>query len=69
MGVREALADMVDMRLMPKLRGIDAQDGAAGTFRQIADLVRKDLQDDTLARFIDQASSKDVFDWAAASIS
>lgn len=68
-GVREALADMVDMRLMPKLRGIDAQDSAAGTFRQIAELVRKDLQDEALAKLIDQASNKDVFDWAAASIS
>jgi hypothetical protein len=68
-GVREALADMVDMRLLPKLRGIDAQDSGSGAFRQIADLVSNDLQDEPLAKLIEQASNKDVFDWAAASIS
>lgn len=68
-GIREALADMVDMRLMPKLRGIDAQDGGAGTFRQISDLIRRELQDEALAKLVDQASGKDMFDWAAASIS
>lgn len=52
--VRIPLADQVEMRLLPKLRGLEVEhyDTAFGTLR---DFVRGDLQDEDLAKAIDES--------------
>jgi len=50
--LRIPLADQVEMRLLPKLRGVEADNASFGELR---DFVARDLQDEILAKAIDEA--------------
>lgn len=47
-----ALADQVEMRLLPKLRGVDP-DESSQAFGDLANLIKNDLIDDELAKAVD----------------
>jgi len=52
----EALADQVEMRLLPKLRGVEVDSGEAEEqFGELRSFVERDLRDDLLAQAIDDA--------------
>lgn len=53
--VRVPLADQVEMRLLPKLRGIEVEDGSEHAFSELTGFVRDTLQDDPLAKAIDDS--------------
>ena len=56
-----ALADQVEMRLLPKLRGVEMEEGAVGTaLDELTALVRDELRDVALAEAI--AASRDRSD-------
>jgi hypothetical protein len=63
-GVREALADQIELRILPKLRGIDTEEATAGnaieTLRQI---VERDLGDEPLSQAIRAARRSHGFHW------
>jgi hypothetical protein len=62
--VLNALADMLELRILPKLRGIELEDETPRVLRQIADLTRQMLQEETVAERIDQGvKNRDVFHW------
>jgi septal ring factor EnvC (AmiA/AmiB activator) len=65
-GARLAMADMVEMRLLPKLRGVNMEGDAHGAVLRIAEIVGKDLSDTVLAQRIREGAAGDVFDWTAA---
>lgn len=48
---QDAIADQVEMRLLPKLRGVDV-DMASGPFNELRSFVERDLGDDALAQAI-----------------
>ncbi len=47
--IRTALADQVEMRLLPKLRGVEMGPGISNSLDQLANYVETDLNDTTLA--------------------
>ncbi len=52
------------LRILPKLRGIELEDETPRVLRQIAELTRQMLQEETVAERIDQGvQSRDVFHW------
>ena len=51
--LRVPLADQVEMRLLPKLRGIEVEDGNDHAFSELTSFVGEKLQDDHLARAIE----------------
>lgn len=53
-GVDDALADQVEMRLLPKLRGVEV-DMAGPQFSKLKTFVERDLGDDALAQAIDES--------------
>lgn len=55
-GVEDALADQVEMRLLPKLRGIEV-DMAGPQFARLISFVERDLGDDDLAQAIKDSMS------------
>lgn len=65
-GVEDALADQVEMRLLPKLRGVEI-DMAGPQFSKLKSFVERDLGDDVLAQAIDesivQAEATGQFVW------
>jgi hypothetical protein len=65
-GVRLALADMVEMRLLPKLMGVNMEGDAHAAVLRIAEIVDKDLSDTMLAQRIRDGAVGDVFVWTAA---
>jgi predicted nucleic acid-binding Zn-ribbon protein len=54
LGLEGALADQVEMRLLPKLRGVEV-DMAGPQFAKLRDFVARDLGDDALAQGIDDS--------------
>lgn len=48
---QEAIADQIEMRLLPKLRGVDV-DIASGQFNELQSFVERDLEDGALAQAI-----------------
>jgi hypothetical protein len=66
-GVDDALADQVEMRLLPKLRGVDV-DMAAPHFAKLRSFVERDLGDAALAQAIEdsisQAEATGQFVWS-----
>lgn len=65
-GARLALADMVEMRLLPKLHGVNIEGDARAAVLRIAEIAGRDLSDTTLAQRIKDGAEGDVFDWTAA---
>ena len=55
--IRDALADQVEMRLLPKLRGVEIDD-AAGHFSDLRQFVERDLGDAALAEAIETSRQK-----------
>lgn len=55
-GVDDALADQVEMRLLPKLRGVEI-DMAGPQFSNLINFVERELGDDALAQAIDESMS------------
>jgi predicted nucleic acid-binding Zn-ribbon protein len=55
-GIDDALADQVEMRLLPKLRGVEV-DAAGPQFAKLKTFVERDLGDDALAQAIDESMS------------
>jgi prefoldin subunit 5 len=53
-GIDDALADQVEMRLLPKLRGVEV-DTAGPQFAKLKTFVERDLGDDALAQAIDES--------------
>ena len=63
--VRFALADQIEQRILPKLRGIDPkQDLEMDAINKLVDIVRKDLADETMADLIVAASNHHAFHWS-----
>lgn len=63
-GVRAALADQVEQRILPKLRGIDPKDlTATKSLEELKILVASDLQDGLLAKAIGTACRDHGFHW------
>lgn len=68
-GVRMAIADMLEMRILPKLRGVQLEGTAREGLEKIRDIVDSDLQQTDLAeaigRDIDRALSEgELFTWS-----
>lgn len=62
--VKNALADQVEQRILPKLRGIDPNDDAAReALEALTDIVRKNLGDEELADAIESARQHHAFHW------
>ena len=55
-GVDDALADQVEMRLLPKLRGVET-DMAGPQFSKLMNFVERDLGDDALTQAIGESMS------------
>lgn len=53
--LRVPLADQVEMRLLPKLRGIEVEDGNDHAFSELMSFVGDTLQDDHLAKAIEDS--------------
>lgn len=53
--LRVPLADQVEMRLLPKLRGIEVEDGNDSAFSELMSFVGENLQDDHLAKAIEDS--------------
>jgi hypothetical protein len=64
-GLRLALADMVEMRLLPKLRGVTVEGKANVAIQKIAQVVGGELGDTLLAGRITFGLEGDVFDYSA----
>ena len=56
-GIDDALADQVEMRLLPKLRGVEV-DTASAQFSSLMNFVERDLGDDALAEAIQTSMSQ-----------
>ena len=54
----EGLADQIEMRLLPKLQGVDAQMDVGGAFGLLAQICDEDLKDPDLAESIRQAQNE-----------
>ncbi|KQZ57403.1 hypothetical protein [Ensifer sp. Root558] len=52
---RVPLADQVEMRLLPKLRGIEVEDGNDHAFSELMSFVGDTLQDDHLAKAVEES--------------
>ena len=62
--VKNALADQVEQRILPKLRGIDPNDDASReALEALTDIVRKNLGDEELADAIESARQHHAFHW------
>jgi hypothetical protein len=53
--LRVPLADQVEMRLLPKLRGIEVEDGNDPAFSELMSFVGEKLRDDQLAKAIEDS--------------
>jgi len=63
-GVRKALADMLEMRILEKLRGVELEGPARTGLQRIRDMVRDQLQDQQLVDKIERAmQGSDLFTW------
>ena len=64
--IRVALADQVEMRLLPKLRGVDVDD-YAGQFGQLQNFVQSELNDtklsDAIERSVEISQQNRQFTW------
>jgi predicted nucleic acid-binding Zn-ribbon protein len=64
--IETGLADQVELRIMPKLRGLDVADSGA-QLRKLADLVVRELRDEELGAEIqatlDRANTTGIFNW------
>ena len=64
--IRVALADQVEMRLLPKLRGVDVDD-YAGQFGQLQNFVQSELNDtklsDAIERSVEMSQQNRQFTW------
>jgi hypothetical protein len=49
------LADQVEMRLLPKLRGTEVEDGNDHAFSELITFVDEKLRDDQLAKAIEES--------------
>lgn len=59
-----ALADMLEMRVLPKLRGVELESPARNGLQNICRIVRQRLSDQVLADRIESAMrSTDMFTW------
>jgi uncharacterized protein (DUF3084 family) len=56
-----AMADQLEQKILPKLRGLDTQEGSVA-FREINDLIAK-LEDPILSDAYNKAKSKPFFEW------
>lgn len=64
-GGRRALSDMMELRVLPKLRGVELDDAAAAAFNDMAALVQNELADQALSDAIRKAARDvEMFDWA-----
>jgi hypothetical protein len=63
-GCKDALADMLEMRVLPKLRGMEVDDRLTLAFQRMEQLIRDELEDSMLADAVKKAFSEtDMFDW------
>lgn len=70
---RNALADQVEMRVLPKLTGLDgANDGAAGALDRLRRICAEDLEDEELAKAVTDATdimhNAGTFAWSGRQI-
>ena len=70
---RKALADQVEMRVLPKLTGLDgANDGAAGALDRLRRICAEDLEDEELAKAVTGATdvmhNAGTFAWSGRQI-
>ncbi len=65
-GARIALADMLEMRLLPKLHGVNMEGDAHAAVLRIAGIAGRELLDTTLEQRIKDGAEGDVFNWTAA---
>jgi len=64
-GVRLAIADILEMRILPKLRGVELDGSAREGLLKIRERIDSDLQQSDLAEAIDKAMSEsDLFTWS-----
>ena len=66
--IETALADQIELRLLPKLRGLDPDEGAISqAFGDLSNMIKQDLGDDELAKAvqtsIDNAGQTSQFKW------
>ena len=66
--IETALADQIELRLLPKLRGLDPEDSSVShAFGDLSDMIRQDLGDKDLAdavqTSIDNAGQNSQFNW------
>jgi hypothetical protein len=60
----EPMADQLEMRLFPKLRGIDPQEGdSRSALDGIRRFIDNELHDEDLAKAFDNARNRDLFLW------
>lgn len=65
-GMRRALADMVEIRILPKLRGVELESEARTALQRISEMASSELHDTDLRNRIDAGRNRgDVFDWTA----
>lgn len=55
---RTALGDQVEMRLLPKARGVDVDEGGEAGLRELMDVARGDLDDTALAEAIEDSMKR-----------
>ena len=63
-GWQSALSDMLELRVLPKLRGMEIEDRFRPPLRRLEQLVRDQLKHESLAATISAAAQQsDTFDW------
>jgi hypothetical protein len=68
-GIREAFADQLELRIFPKLRGVEPNFGSnRNHLDDIGKLLKDQLRDETLARAFEEATATDreLFVWSGA---
>ena len=66
--IETALADQIELRLLPKLRGLDPEESAISqAFGDLSNMIKQDLGDQELAdavqTSIDNAGQNSQFNW------
>lgn len=60
----EAMADQLEMRIFPKLRGIAPDDGEnRQALERLRDFIKSELHDDALLKGFNEACARDLFSW------
>ncbi len=67
--LKQAMADQIEHKLLPKLRGVDVTTNKAAEVSNIGNFIRKTLDDDELAKSIDDSLEKSrtetgIFTWS-----